>query len=56
MTQSLVPYDRPYTAPDAQVAIAGAQGVYITMRLFLNILDDADFIEDYSAYALQEEV
>lgn len=32
MTQSLVPYNRLYAAPEVQVAIAGAQGVFITMQ------------------------
>lgn len=98
MTQSLIPYDRPYVAPEMQVAIAGAQGVFLTLDadklettvatferwfagredvlfvdygttdktglgflimewtgyeidpLFLSILDDADFIKDYTAY------
>ncbi len=98
MTQSLIPYERPYATPEVQVAIAGAQGVFLTLDadklettlatferwfadredvifvdagttdktglgflimewtgyeidpLFLSILDDADFIEDYTAY------
>lgn len=98
MTQSLIPYNRPY-APAPQVAIAGAQGVFITVaesaldlivetferwfsdredvifvdsgttdkkpglgflimewtgyeidRLFLDILDSTDVVEDYTAY------
>ncbi len=101
MNQALIPYNRPYT-PAPQVAIAGAQGVFITIneqaldlivetferwfsdredvifvdqgttdktglgflimewtgceidRLFLDILDSTDMIEDYTAYARQE--
>ncbi len=99
MGNELVPSTRPYVRPETQVAIAGAQGVFLTLEkekvdtivatflrwfkgrqdvifvdygttdkqdlgflimewlgyeidpLFLSILDDADFIEDYTAYA-----
>jgi len=98
MSQQMIPYNRSYTAPEVQVAIAGAQGVFITLdldrldavvetfecwfseredvifvdqgetdkqglgflrmqwtgyeidRLFLDILETSDFIEDYTAY------
>ena len=98
MSQQMIPYSRNYTAPAVQTAIAGAQGVFITLdldrldavvetfqvwfseredvmfvdqgetdkqglgfllmewtgyeidRLFLDILDTSDFIEDYTAY------
>ncbi len=102
MNQALIPYNRPY-APAPQVAIAGTQGVFVTIdeqaldlivetferwfseredvifvdygttdkkpglgylimewmgyevdRLFLDILDSTDVIEDYTAYARQE--
>ena len=99
MTQQVISYSRPYVQPETQVAIAGAQGVFLTLEqgkldtivttfqrwfagrsdvlfvdygttdkqdlgflmmewlgyeidpLFLSILDDADFIEDYTEYA-----
>jgi|SRR5450755_3041663 hypothetical protein len=104
MQQGLVPYTPNYTyeAPDQQVVIAGAQGVFMTLDadklattiatfqrwfdgrddvlivdygttdkqefgylimewlgyeidpLFLSILRDADFVDDYTAYARGE--
>jgi hypothetical protein len=99
MSQQMIPYARNYTAPAVQTAIAGAQGVFLTLdmdrldnvvetfqvwfaeredvlfvdqgetdkqglgfllmewtgyeidRLFLDILETTDCIEDYTTYA-----